>query len=71
MEQEGLGLLIGGDYHWNIGSEHPERLDNGLVAVGSKFEWFIQGTVSIPVMSVTNEAVDKMLCISATARNKH
>lgn len=37
IEQEGLGLLIGGDYYWNIVSGHIEGLDNGLVAVESKF----------------------------------
>ena len=58
MEQEGLGILIGGDYYWNIVSGRTERLDNGLVAVESKFGWLIQGTVSIPVMNVTTETVD-------------
>ena len=29
MEQEGLGILIGRDYYWNIVSGHTERLDNG------------------------------------------
>lgn len=58
MEQEGLGILIGGDYYWNIVSGNTERLDNGLVAVESKFGWLIQGTVSIPVMNVTTETVD-------------
>ncbi|KAK0140716.1 hypothetical protein N1851_022298 [Merluccius polli] len=58
MENEGFGILIGGDYYWDIVSGHTERLDNGLVAVESKFGWLIQGTVFIPVMSVTTETVD-------------
>lgn len=57
MEQEALGLLIGGDYYWNIVTGNTKRLDNRLVAVESKFGWLIQGTVSIPVMCVTSCAV--------------
>lgn len=58
LEQESLGLLIGGDYYWDIVTGQTKRLENGLVAVESKFGWLIQGTVSIPVMSVTTETVD-------------
>lgn len=58
MEQEGIGLLIGGGYYWNIVTGHMKRLDNGLVAVERKFGWLIQGTVPIPVMSVTTETMD-------------
>lgn len=58
MEVEGLGILIGGDHYWNVVSGRTERLENGLVAVESKFGWLIQGVVSIPVLNVTTEPAD-------------
>lgn len=57
MEKECLGILIGGDQYWNVVSGRTERLNNGIVAVESKFGWLIQGVVSIPVMNVTTEPV--------------
>lgn len=58
METEELGVLIGGDYYWDIVTGRTERLEKGLVAVESKFGWLIQGVVSVPVMNVTTEPVE-------------
>lgn len=58
MEKEFPGILIEGDQYWNVVSGRTERLNNGLVAVESKFGWLIQDIVSIPVMNVSTEPVN-------------
>ncbi len=43
MESEGLGIWINGVHYRNLVWGCKKRLDNGQVAVESKFGWLIQG----------------------------
>lgn len=45
MENMELGVLIGGDYYWQMVTGKIDRL-RGLVAIESIFGWLIQGSVS-------------------------
>ncbi|KAK0153137.1 hypothetical protein N1851_005184 [Merluccius polli] len=56
MESEELGVLIGGDQYWKIVTGKMEKLEDGLVALESVFEWLVQGEVT--TLNIVTEAVD-------------
>ena len=47
MEKQELGILIGGDYYWEIVTGKINRINGALVALESKFGWLIQGVITV------------------------